>query len=52
MGTMPGASTPTEQPPISEHLEAIVSGRLRQPLLLTLAILVVELPDIQPDLGE
>src|SRR5712691_11062712 len=29
--------------PVSEHLEAIVSGRLRQALVLTLAILVVEL---------
>src|SRR5579864_3016412 len=43
MHAMPDASTPTEPPPISEHLEAIVSGRLRQALLLTVAILVVEL---------
>jgi cobalt-zinc-cadmium efflux system protein len=30
-------------PNVSEHLEAVVSGRLRQALLLTLVILVVEL---------
>jgi len=29
--------------PVSEHLKAIVSGRLRQALLLTVAILIVEL---------
>ena len=40
---MAQAETLTEQPPISEHLEAIVSGRLRQALLLTLVILIVEL---------
>jgi Co/Zn/Cd efflux system component len=28
---------------VSEHVEAVVSGRLRQALLLTLLILVVEL---------
>ena len=40
---MAHTQTLTEQVPISEHLEAIVSGRLRQALLLTVAILVVEL---------
>src|SRR5690349_15832520 len=40
---MAEANSRTEQEPISEHLEAIVSGRLRQALLLTVAILVVEL---------
>ena len=40
---MSDAATLTQQPAISEHLEAIVSGRLRQALLLTVAILVVEL---------
>jgi cobalt-zinc-cadmium efflux system protein len=43
MQAMSKAKSLTEPEPISEHLEAIVSGRLRQALLLTVAILVVEL---------
>lgn len=43
MQPMSDGATLNRQAPISEHLEAIVSGRLRQALLLTLLILIVEL---------
>lgn len=42
MSNATAVSTPTESG-VSEHLEAVVSGRLRQALILTLVILVVEL---------
>jgi cobalt-zinc-cadmium efflux system protein len=43
MQPMSDGAALNRQPAISEHLDAIVSGRLRQALLLTLVILIVEL---------